>query len=80
MPKKTTAPVVFEDAIDRLEIIIESMETGDTPLDELIAKFEEGSTLLKACYKKLQAAELRIEKLNLEIGKLEPFKVQEIND
>ena len=79
MPKKTKTPV-FEDAIDRLEVIIESMETGDTPLDELIAKFEEGSTLLKACYEKLRTAELKIEKLNLEIGKLEPFKVQEIND
>ena len=79
MPKETKTPV-FEDALDRLEIIIESMETGDTPLDKLIANFEEGSTLLKACYKKLQAAELKIEKLNLEIGQLEPFKGQEIND
>lgn len=79
MPKKAKTPV-FEDAIDRLEVIIESMETGDTSLDELVSKFEEGSTLLKACYETLKAAELKIEKLNLEIGKLEPFKVQEIND
>ena len=79
MSKKTETPT-FEDAIDRIETILESMENGDTPLDELIAKFEEGSTLIKTCQKKLQEAELKIEKLNLETGKLEPFKGQENND
>ncbi len=64
----------FEEALERLETLIESMESGDTPLDELVAKFEEGSTLLKTCRKKLTAAELKIEKLNPENGETDAFE------
>ena len=74
---KKTEKLTFEDALERLETILESMETGDTPLAELITKFEEGSALLKICQKKLQEAELKIEKLNLETGEPEHFEDQE---
>lgn len=73
MAKKTT-DISFEDALERLETLIESMESGDTPLAELVAKFEEGSKLLKSCQKKLKHAELTIEKLNLESGETESFE------
>ncbi len=73
MTKKTDT-ISFEDALGRLESIIESMESGDTPLADLVAKFEEGSTLLKVCQAKLQAAELKIEKLNLKTGAVERFE------
>ena len=63
----------FEDALERLETLLESMENGETPLAELINKFEEGSVLLQNCQKKLQEAELKIEKLNLETGELRAF-------
>jgi exodeoxyribonuclease VII small subunit len=53
----------FEDAMQRLETIVEAMESGETPLAELLAKFEEGSKLLGICEQRLQAAELRIEQL-----------------
>jgi exodeoxyribonuclease VII small subunit len=65
--------ISFEDALERLESIIESMESGDTPLADLVAKFEEGSTLLKVCQTKLKEAELKIEQLNLKTGAVEPF-------
>ena len=71
---KKTATISFEDALGRLESIIESMESGDTPLADLVAKFEEGSTLLKVCQAKLQEAELKIEKLNLKTGAVERFE------
>jgi len=70
MPAKKTAPT-FEDSIDRLETLIESMESGDIALADLVAKFEEGSKLLKECQKQLKDAELKIEKLNLDNGELE---------
>jgi exodeoxyribonuclease VII small subunit len=73
MTKKTDT-ISFEDALGRLESIIESMESGDTPLADLVAKFEEGSTLLKVCQAKLQEAELKIEKLNLKTGAVERFE------
>ncbi len=72
MSKKTDT-LSFEDALERLETLLESMENGDTPLAELIAKFEEGSILLKNCQKKLRDAELKIEQLNLETGELSAF-------
>jgi exodeoxyribonuclease VII small subunit len=60
---KTKQPPSFEDALTRLETIVESMESGDVPLAELLAKFEEGNTLLKTCEARLKEAELKIELL-----------------
>lgn len=53
----------FEAALAKLEAIVESMESGDVPLAELLAKFEEGSKLLKVCEVRLKDAELKIEQL-----------------
>jgi exodeoxyribonuclease VII small subunit len=53
----------FETALGRLETIVESMESGDVPLAELLAKFEEGNKLLKVCEGRLKEAELKIEQL-----------------
>lgn len=73
MPQNTENQT-FEDALGRLETILESMESGDTPLADLVAKFEEGSNLLKVCQEKLKEAELKIEKLNIKTGDVEPFQ------
>ena len=73
MPKKNDT-LTFEDALERLESILESMESGNTPLADLVAKFEEGSTLLKVCQEKLKEAELKIEKLNIYTGEVEAFE------
>jgi len=53
----------FEDALSRLEAIVESMEAGDVPLADLIARFEQGTKLLQVCETRLKEAELRIEQL-----------------
>jgi exodeoxyribonuclease VII small subunit len=53
----------FEAALGRLEGIVESMESGEVPLAELLAKFEEGNKLLKSCEARLKEAELKIEQL-----------------
>lgn len=53
----------FEEAIAQLEKIVDSMESGDVPLAELLAKFENGSQLLQLCEARLKDAELRIEQL-----------------
>lgn len=72
--KKETS---FEESIERLEGLIEAMENGDIPLSDLVAKFEEGSKLLKNCQEQLKEAELKIEKLNLKTGELESFEDEE---
>ena len=53
----------FEDALTQLEAIVESMESGDVPLADLLARFEQGTKLLKVCESRLKDAELRIEQL-----------------
>jgi exodeoxyribonuclease VII small subunit len=58
-----TAKLSFEAALARLETIVDSMESGEVPLAELLAKYEEGSKLLKVCESRLKDAELKIEKL-----------------
>ncbi len=59
----TEAKPSFESALTQLETIVESMESGDVPLAELLAKFEEGNKLLKVCESRLKDAELKIELL-----------------
>ena len=56
----------FETALSKLETIVESMESGEVPLAELLAKFEEGNKLLKHCEGRLKEAELKIEQLKKE--------------
>lgn len=63
MDAKAKNPPSFEDALTRLEAIVESMESGDVPLATLLAKFEEGTVLLKICESRLKEAELKIELL-----------------
>ena len=53
----------FETDLRKLESLVESLESGDVSLDELVAKYEEGMRLLKSCQKSLESAELRIEQL-----------------
>ncbi|MDQ8193468.1 exodeoxyribonuclease VII small subunit [Coraliomargarita sp. SDUM461004] len=72
MPAKKEEPT-FEQSVERLEALIAAMENGDTPLADLVAKFEEGSKLLKQCQVQLKEAELKIEKLNIKTGQLEVF-------
>ena len=58
-----TDKLSFETALERLETVVEAMESGDIPLAELLAKFEEGNKLLKLCETRLKDAELKIEQL-----------------
>jgi exodeoxyribonuclease VII small subunit len=53
----------FEQALAQLEAIVDSMESGETPLAELLVKFEEGTKLLRVCEARLKDAEMKIELL-----------------
>jgi exodeoxyribonuclease VII small subunit len=53
----------FEDAMKRLEGVVEAMESGDLPLEVLLSKYEEGARLVKICQEKLAEAELKIQQL-----------------
>jgi len=51
----------FEGAMDRLEKIVEQMESGKLPLEDLIVRYEEGMKLVKTCQERLANAEQKIE-------------------
>lgn len=51
----------FEEAMGRLEALVEKMEADKLPLDELLVRYEEGIKLVNLCSEKLTAAEQRIE-------------------
>jgi len=59
--KQPGAPLNFESAMDRLEAIVEQMETGKLPLEDLIVRYEEGMNLVKICQERLASAEQKIE-------------------
>src|SRR3982751_2125736 len=60
-PKPREAELNFEGAMDRLEKIVEQMESGKLPLEDLIVRYEEGMNLVKVCQERLLSAEKKIE-------------------
>jgi exodeoxyribonuclease VII small subunit len=60
-PKPREAELNFEGAMDRLEKIVEQMESGKLPLEDLIVRYEEGMNLVKICQQRLANAEQKIE-------------------
>lgn len=56
MDKKLT----YEQAMDKLQAIVERLETGEDSLEDSIKLFEEGAKLSAFCYDKLKKAEQKI--------------------
>ena len=52
--------MTFETALARLEVIVRSLENGSAPLDDSLALFEEGISLVRFCSDKLENAENKI--------------------
>ena len=70
----------FEEALKKLEGIVEAMESDDLPLETLLSKYEEGTKLVKICQEKLAEAELKIQQLEKNAAgemKLKPFETEE---
>ena len=74
-PNSRTA-LPFEEALQKLESVVEAMESDDLPLETLLTKYEEGTNLAKMCQEKLAEAELKIQQLEKTAGgelKLKPL-------
>ena len=75
----STAPVPalppsYEAALQELEELVDSLESGQLPLDQLLTGYQRGAQLLKFCRDKLEAVETQIKVL--EGTELKPW-VQE---
>jgi exodeoxyribonuclease VII small subunit len=62
--KKKEAPGTFEDALGRLEEIVQQLEQGDVPLEQAMHLYEEGLALSRLCAGKLKSAELVLKRLS----------------
>lgn len=51
----------FEKAMERLEAIVEEMESGKMLLEDLLVRYEEGMKLVKICQERLARADQKIE-------------------
>jgi exodeoxyribonuclease VII small subunit len=69
----------FEEALERLDQIVQKLEQGDLSLDESLKLFQEGVELSRFCTKRLTQAEEKVMKLiKTEEGKFktEPLDIE----
>lgn len=73
--KTTDKQPSFEKSLERLETIVQEMESGTLSLDKMTKDFEEGMGLVKFCNEKLNEVEHKIEILVKKNGQTttEPF-------
>ena len=73
----------FEEALKKLEDIVEAMEAEDLPLEQLLARFEEGTKLAKVCQTKLSEAEVKIQQLEKNAAgelSLKPIELEKMTN
>jgi len=73
----------FEDALAELESVVKRLEEGDIPLEESLAAFERGVSLVRLLHARLDSVQTRIEELTRgERGNLalEPFEDEDDDD
>ena len=62
-PKKRKKTLSFENSIEKLEAIVNSLESGEVPLDQLVETYKEGLTYLHICQSHLDRASILLETL-----------------
>ncbi|HNE26874.1 MAG TPA: exodeoxyribonuclease VII small subunit [Pseudomonadales bacterium] len=73
--KKNDSDLDLESALEKLELLVESLERGDLSLEESLKVFEAGIKLTRQCQETLSAAEQKVQLLVEKNGTLksEPF-------
>jgi exodeoxyribonuclease VII small subunit len=64
----TDATPSFDDGLDRLESLVQQLESGSLSLEQALARFEEGVQLSQALQKQLADAQRRVEVLKAGLG------------
>lgn len=58
--------LTFEQALQRLEALVETLEDDTAGLEDALRAYEEGVLLARYCLERLDTAELRVQELALE--------------
>ena len=66
--RQRIAALPFDKALAEFKGVVEKLETGNLPLEESIALFEQGVLLQRRCEKMLNEAELRFQRLVEQAG------------
>ncbi len=69
--------VSFEEAMEKLEGIVEKLEEGEVPLEQAIAMYQEGMSLSNVCHEKLQRIEKQMDRVVEEDGEVKPLLSEE---
>lgn len=72
--KSESETLRFEEALARLEELVDKLESGKLDLEDSLLNFEEGVKLVRLCKQRIEAAELRIRQL--EEGSDGPAEVE----
>jgi exodeoxyribonuclease VII small subunit len=65
----TAVPASYEGALEELEKLLVRLESGELPLDQLLAQYQRGAELLKFCRDRIEAVEQQIKVLDQGILK-----------
>lgn len=74
MATQTSAPATYEQALAELDRLVQAMEAGQLPLDELLDGYRRGAELLQFCRTRLEAVEQQVQVL--EDGQLKTWDAQ----
>lgn len=69
--------ITFEEAMEKLEVIVDKLEEGDVPLEEAISIYREGMDLSRICQEKLKNIEEQLTQIITEDGSKEDFSIDE---
>ncbi len=69
--------LTFEEAMEKLEQIVEKLEEGDVPLEKAISYYKQGMELSSLCHTKLKSVEEQMTQILTEDGRVEEFSIRE---
>ena len=67
--------MTFEEAMNELEKLVESLDKGDISLDQAISAYDKGSQLKDLCQKKLNEAKMKVETIQSDNSDVIPDKL-----
>ncbi len=67
-PHMTDVNLTFDDGLERLEALVQQLESGSLSLEDALARFEEGVQLSQSLQKQLAEAQRRVEVLKAGLG------------
>lgn len=66
----TSLPASYEQALAELEHLVQAMEAGRLPLDQLMTSHRRATALLACCRQHLQALDVQVQQLDAGTGQL----------